>query len=98
MGQLDRRAGVGRMQAEQVRARGKGWLVKRFGGSNAGGTLVLSLENLTARMATLVPLPSRQTTRYCGAFAPNATLWPLVVQAGAPAPCRPTSGRRSWET
>jgi hypothetical protein len=34
-------------------------------------------------MAALVPRSGRPTTRYYGAFAPNAKLRPLVVQAGA---------------
>jgi hypothetical protein len=48
----------------------------------------LSPANLTARMAALIPLPGRPTIRYYGAFAPNAKLRPLVVQAGALAPRR----------
>ncbi len=48
----------------------------------------LSPANLTARMATLIPLPGRPTMRHSGAFAPNAKLRPLVVQAGAHAPRR----------
>jgi hypothetical protein len=48
----------------------------------------LSPANLTARMAALIPLPGKPTIRYLGAFAPNAKLRPLVVQAGALAPRR----------
>ncbi len=48
----------------------------------------LSPANLTARMAALIPLPGKPTIRYLGAFAPNAKLRPLVVQAGAQAPRR----------
>ena len=48
----------------------------------------LSPADLTARMAALIPLPGRPTIRYFGAFAPNAKLRPLVVQAGALAPRR----------
>jgi len=48
----------------------------------------LSPANLTARMAALIPLPGRPAIRYYGAFAPNAKLRPLVVQAGAQAPRR----------
>ena len=48
----------------------------------------LSPANLTARMAALIPLPGRPTVKYCGAFAPNAKLRSLVVQAGALAPRR----------
>ncbi len=50
--------------------------------------VLLSPANLTARMAALIPLPGRPTIRYYGAFAPNAKLWPLVVQAGELAPRR----------
>ena len=57
----------------------------------------LSPANLTARMAALIPLPGKPTIRHwlgsaplvqLGAFAPNAKLRPLVVQAGALAPRR----------
>ena len=53
--------------------------------------------NLSARMAALIPLSGRPTIRHwlgraplvrLGAFAPNAKLRPLVVQAGAQAPRR----------
>ena len=39
-------------------------------------------------LAALIPLPGRPTIRYYGAFAPNAKLRPLVLQAGALAPRR----------
>ncbi len=48
----------------------------------------LSPADLTARMAALIALPGRPTIRSYGAFAPNAKLRPLVVQAGALAPRR----------
>ena len=60
--------------------------------------VVLSPANLTARMAALIPLRGRPTIRYSGAFAPNAKLGPIVVQAGALAPrrrARQAAGRRS---
>lgn len=40
------------------------------------------------RGVVVLPLPGRPTVRYCGAFAPNAKLRPLVVKAGALAPRR----------
>jgi hypothetical protein len=68
-----------------------------------GGSLFLLLtpDDLLAKLATLVPLPRVHALRYHGVFAPNSRARRRVVPPGAPNPptanCRPTEAQPKTE-
>jgi hypothetical protein len=76
-----------------------GYRLKRVIGQT--GELVLTPQELMARLVTLVPPPRAHLVRYHGVFAPNARLRPRVVLVPRPAPEAPPEvasprGRIDW--